>query len=77
MTECDCDCRNGLGGWEKFQQKCLSGCKGSGKASESKVVVLRGGKGKKYCADEGNKGVKCNRCAFAWSCSCFTVCNVV
>ena len=27
-------------------------------------VSLKGGKDKKYCADEGNK-ITCNRCAFA------------
>merc|ERR1712166_32649 len=59
--------RNRIGQWEKFKVQNVKKKANKKKANNKlkllragNVVAFKGGKGRKYCADEGNN-VKCNR----------------
>merc|ERR1712166_665986 len=52
--------RNNIGQWEKFKVQIVKKSAALKLLRHGNVVAFKGGKGRKYCADEGNN-VKCNR----------------
>merc|ERR1712195_433094 len=52
--------RNNIGQWEKFEVQIVEKSAALKLLRHGNVVAFKGGKGRKYCADEGNN-VKCNR----------------